>query len=260
MVVMKGRLGLVVILAAGCGRLGFDDQAPTSPPDATGAPDAPTRPDAASLLPCSVTYPGALLCEGFEAADVAWDYTVVDQGTASRTTTRAASGVAALGVTTADVAAVKYARWGRNGVFPALTSGDIYVREWLWLDGATVVTDQLSVLVFGQGTTPFPSANLLLTPGTMTLKVDGVGTPTALEFPRDRWVCVTVHLVIDATAGSAELSLDGTVVASMTGIDTEVAGGYTNLDAGVHYANADQGPAKLWIDEIVADTQPIACD
>ena len=54
--------------------------------------------------------------------------------------------------------------------------------------------------------------------------------------------------------------LDGTVVASMTGIDTLVAGGYTKLDAGVHYANADQDAAKLWIDEIVADTQPIACD
>lgn len=260
MFVMRGRLGLVVILAAGCGRLGFDDQTPASPPDATAAIDAPALPDAAALLPCSVTYPGALLCEGFEAADVMWDYTVIDQGTATRTTTRAASGVAALEVTTTDAAAFKYARWGRNGVFPALTSGDVYVREWLWLDGSTVVTDQLSVLVFGQGVTPFPSANLLLTPGAMTLKVDGAGTPTALEFPRDRWVCVTVHLVIDAVAGSAELSLDGTMVAAVTGIDTDVAGGYTNLDAGVHYATTDQGAATLWIDEIVADTQPIACD
>jgi len=257
---MRGRFGLVIILAAGCGRLGFDDQTSTPATDAAGAPDATVLPDAAARVPCSVAYPGALLCEGFEATDVMWDYTVIDQGTATRTTTRAASGVAALEVTTTDAAAFKYARWGRNAVFPALTSGDVYVREWLWLDGSTVVNDQLSVLVFGQGATPFPSANLLLTPGSMTLRVDGVGTPTALEFPRDRWVCVGIHLVIDATAGSAELSLDGTVVAAMTGIDTEVAGGYTNLDAGVHYANADQGAANLWVDEIVADTQPVACE
>lgn len=260
MALMRGRLGLVIVLAAGCGRLGFDDQATAPRTDAAGATDALERPDAAALLPCSVTYPGALLCEGFEATDVAWDYTVIEQGTVARTMTRAASGVAALEVTTTDAAAFKYARWGRNGVFPALTSGDVYVREWLWLDGSTAVTDQLSVLVFGQGAMPFPSANLLLTPGAMALRVDSVGTPTALEFPRDRWVCVGIHLVIDATAGSSELSLDGTVVASRTGIDTLVAGGFTNLDAGVHYASTTQAAAKLWIDEIVADTQPVACD
>lgn len=246
---MRGRLGLVIVLATGCGRLGFDDQ-----------PTAPTDVAATALVPCSVSYPGALLCEGFEAPDVAWEYAVIDQGTAARATTRAASGAAALEITTTDAAAYKYARWGRNSVFPALTSDDVYVREWLWLDGSTVITDQLSVLVFGQGATPFPSANLLLTPGSMTLLIDGASVPIALAFPHDRWVCVGVHLVIDATAGSAELSLDGAVVGSMTGIDTDVAGGYTNLDAGVHYANVGQGAAKLWIDEIVADTQPIACD
>ncbi len=43
-------------------------------------------------------------------------------------------------------------------------------------------------------------------------------------------------------------------------LDTTVQGGYTNFDAGFHYATPTQPAAKMFIDEIVADTAPIGCN
>jgi len=257
------RLSALWIVAAGCGRFGFDarDDAagsnvlPGDGPRDGAMPDVPA-------FGCEVTRPTALLCEGFESPSVMWDYTTIMNGAVTRTTARSARGAASLDATTDGINDYKYARWGKNNVLPAIMSGDLYVRERMWLSSTTVVNDQLSIMVFGNLASPFPSVNLLLTPGAMTLVVyNGVHiADAATDFPRDRWVCVEVHVLVDATAGAGELFIDGSLVTSGSGLDTTVAGGYTNVDVGVHYATPNQLASEMWIDDVVADTSPIGCN
>lgn len=244
-------------MLAGCGRFGFD----ASPGSSDGAPQPdPDGEPPVLAVGCDVAHPTALICEGFEPVDVAWDYTVIEQGSAVRSTTRAANGVAALEVSTFEVEAFKAARWGKNSALPFLTSGELHVRQYVWLPSTTEVTDQLSILVTGNMVDPFPSSNILLRPGQVHAVTDGTVREAVFEFPRDRWVCVELHLVIGNANGAIAVAIDGTTLISATGIDTQVAGGYSNLDAGVHYATPDQRASQMWIDEVVADTSPIGCN
>ncbi len=189
----------------------------------------------------------------------AWDYTVLDQGTVTQSTTRAYRGMRSLEIQTTGADAYKAARWGKNYVFDEVDSGDMYLRAYYWLTASTVVTDQLSILVVGNGAAPYPSANVLLVPGQMQSNVDGELVVGSFDFPRDRWACLIMHLVVGAS-GSLEVTVDGQQVMARTNFDTRVGGGYTNVDIGVHYATPGQGAAQFWIDEVVIDTSPVTCN
>jgi hypothetical protein len=250
------RLISILAIAAllGCGRFGFaqmDPDASTTDADADGTD--------ALLVGCDVTHPQALFCDGFEGSGMGpWDYAVEMDGLSQRVVTRAYRGTASLDNTIIDIDAYKAARWGKNAVFPGVNSGDIYMRAFYWLPSTTIVTDQLSILVTANGAPPYPSAFVLLTPGMISV-VDTTTATAALDFPRDRWTCVELHIAV-GTSGGADVNVDGTQVVTHSGVDTTVAGGYTNLDVGVHYATPAQGPAEVWVDEVVADYAPIGCN
>jgi hypothetical protein len=245
---------VVILVLAGCGRIGFGTSGDDEPPAGTErAIDGTPR------VGCDVLHPGALLCEGFESPSAAWDYTIINQGSAARSTARALQGNASLEAKTFDVTQYKDARWGLNGVLPEITSGDFWIREWYWLETSTTVTDQLSILVTGNFADPYPSTNVVLMPGLLNVNVNGDSHIIAYNFPRGRWVCVELHLDVGA-AGRVELAIDGASVLNVPNVDTRVAGGYTNIDAGVHYATPDQTPAHMFVDEIVAKTSAIGCD
>lgn len=253
------RAVVYALFLAGCGRIGF----PTGGDDITG--DGGPTGDAASgdsgpLLDCTMTYPGARFCSTFEEPDMGgWDYTVLDEGTAALSTARAYRGAQSLEIRTTGADAYKSARWGKNYVFDEVAVGDIYIRGYYWIESSTVVTDQLSIMVTGNADPPYPSANVMLVPGGMHSNVDGENVSAAFEFPRDRWTCLLMHLVVGAN-GSLEVFVDATRVLSRTGFDTRVAGGYTNVDEGVHYATPAQAPAHFYVDEVVVDTSPVTCD
>jgi hypothetical protein len=259
--VLSLRWLFTLALALGaCGRFQFEaldarvDDAATD----DAADDDAAGPDAA-LLDCTQTHPTAVFCDGFEASDMGpWDYTILERGTAVRTTTRAYRGAASLAVTTDGSNNYKSARWG--AFLPPATTGDLYVRSYQWLPSATTIAGQMSLLVTGNSAPPYPSTSVRLEPGQLVVQVDTVGpvqTPGA--FPRDRWVCVQLHIAIGAT-GSVSLRLDGDLVVDTGTLDTRVTGGYTHIDVGVHYATNTQPQVEMWIDEVVVDTVPIACN
>jgi hypothetical protein len=246
-----------LLLLIACGRIGFGSGELASdgtPPDIT----VPTGDSAQPLVQsCKTSHSNALLCEGFES-DTEWDYKVQDFGTAVRSSDGGAQGGASLRVQIDTVDEYKAARWGKNGVLSSLSSGELHLREYVWLSGD--VTDQLSIMVTGNLLPPYPSANVLLVPGQVHAVVEGSSIPADFEFPHDRWVCVELHLGIDGSAGSISVDVDGSKVVGATGIDTAVDNGYTNIDAGFHYATPSQTAATMFVDEVVADTTPIGCD
>jgi hypothetical protein len=243
-----------------CGRVQFealdarvDDAARDDAADGDAA-----GPDAA-LLDCTQTHPSAVFCDGFEDSGMGpWDYTVLEFGTATRTTARAYRGAASLAVTTDGSSNYKFARWGT--FLPPATTGDLYIRSYQWLSSATTIVGQTSLLVTGNSTPPYPSTSFRLEPGKLVVQVETTGifeSPGA--FPRDRWVCVQLHISIGAT-GSVSLHHDGTSVVESGPFDTRVTGGYSYLDVGVHYAMDTQPQVAMWIDEVVVDTVPVACN
>lgn len=207
-----------------------------------------------------MTYPSALLCSTFEEPGMGpWDYSVIDQGSVGLSTARAYRGAHSLEIQTNGTDNYKSARWGINYVLDEVDSGDFYIRAYYWLDSSTVVTDQLSILVVGNAVDPYPSSNVLLVPGQIHSNVDGISVIAPYEFPRDRWTCLVMHLTVGAN-GALDILVDGARALSRFNFDTRVAGGYTNVDVGVHYATPGQAESHFWVDEVVVDSQPVACD
>jgi hypothetical protein len=249
-------LWLACVLAiSGC-RFGFDE----ADRDASGSAVGDGQGDGA-LLDCTMTHPTALFCDGFEGATMApWDYQVVQSGTVQKTTGRAYRGSQALAITSDNSGNTKFARWGHILSAP-ITTGDIYLRVYYWMTSGTNITDVLGILVAGNGISPFPSTILGLRPGELTITPNGNVFPFTTDFPRDRWVCVEMHVSISSTIGFAEVTFDGTPNLNFRSASTNTdVGGYTNIEVGVQYANPLQDAVAMWADEVVFDTAPLGCN
>ncbi len=252
------------VLAA-CGRLGFEavgsgsgDGGIRPPVDSMVNGDAP---DSAALFDCKMSHPTAMFCDGFEAPlDEVYSYSIIDNGRAEATTTRAYRGTKALEVETFDIAEYKSARWGV--FYPSeISTGDLYLRAYYWISSTTEITEQASILSSGYGVDPYPSTFVLLTPGTLTLvSTEGTNTPFTVELPRDQWTCIELRITIEASAGTAAIAIDGLGTLTSVSTDTLPGAGYSGVDIGIHYATPNQAPVHMWIDEVIADIAPIGCD
>jgi hypothetical protein len=250
------RLSFLLALTA-CGRLHFDDVTR----DASGDGRVGDR-DIVLDGPgtdCHVNHSTAIFCDGFEDGMTPWTYTTITFGTAGATTTRAWGGTHALEAHSDNSANIKYARWGKILASP-ITTGEIYVRQYMWLPSSVTIDGQASLLVTGNGQSPFPSTFFMLEPSMLTISTDVAPYNFPDTLPRDRWVCMEMQIHIDPSAGFVRVTFDGGSAIQTPLTDTDVAGGYTNVDAGIHYANEVQSPGSLWIDDIVLDTSPIGCN
>lgn len=248
---------------AGCGRFGFGRSGDETS-DAPASGDADGKTGDGALLDCTMTHPSALFCDGFETVTSPpmppWDYAVIQDAVVQQTTARAYRGAAALESITAATANTKYARWG-HFLPAAISSGELYLRSYQWLASTSTITEQVSILVTGNGQSPFPATFAVLAPNEIWLIVNGTQFVFSnAAFPTDRWVCVQLHIHIDATAGTADLRFDSDPPFTSGATNTLVAGGYTQVEAGVHYASSAQTPVTMYVDEFVADTSPIGCN
>jgi hypothetical protein len=260
---------LAVLIAcsalAACGRFGFDSGRGSGDGDGGIRPpiDSMTNgdaPDSAALFNCKMSHPTALFCDGFEAPlNETYAYSILDNGRAEATTTRAYRGSRALEVETLAINEFKSARWGM--FFPSMiASGDLYIRAYYWISAGTQITDHASILTTGYGVAPYPSAYVLLTPGEITLQSDGNSFTFTRGFPREQWTCLELHIAVDATNGQVDLNVDGIAAMTTPPTDTLAGQGYTGLDIGLHYATPAQAPVEMWIDELVVDVAPIGCN
>jgi hypothetical protein len=247
------------LIMAGCGRLGFDpgEIANDASHDANhdDAQSELAAEDAASddaVVDACAGRAGAIFCDGFEASTLdAW---FAATGNPTLQTTLVHGGSGAMLATSDD----SHQPANVRTQFSPLPSGSIHARGWFYFpsgyalekfevlslngtnDNVTVLVDQGELRVFSAA-----SPGTTITTGTST--------------PRDRWICLEVHVGISGTAGSVTLDLDGMSIGTETGINTLPGGGYGELVTGLNFVFATQPPATLYVDDVVVGTQPIGC-
>jgi hypothetical protein len=234
-------------------------------PDA--APPIDAHLDAPSAEPaCDVTYPDAIFCDGFE-----WDYPlergawgwefVVDGSLETTEDPPAAVGMRSLrstigGRNHAAALGVIFAR--------SVLEGDLWIRGYFRI-GADVEVGVLSLAYVTSVDLAIGIALQLHAGGNVGAWLGTIEPPdyltTTAPFPRDRWVCLQLHIVVDDIAGAVELFVDDTMVGSRTGMDSVplARGGLGAMVAGIEYAGIGQGAGVVHSDDIVVGTTRVPC-
>lgn len=163
---------------------------------------------------------------------------------------------------------------------PGITSGDIYMRAHVYVpsllgDGRELVMGHASVIHIGTHrgvyiqeraigfNIDFDRAAAYV--GTSVGRIDPRPPEDETDdrpmFPRDRWVCVQVHVNIDPVSGSIATYLDGdsTPATERAGIDTLASLPYRHFGVGLGYTDNMDNGAVLYIDDVAFSRSPIAC-
>lgn len=209
--------------------------------------------------------PGVIFCNGFEEAQPwtpnLWSYeNVTHGGTEERTTTRTYGGSAAVNFATNDnsretAARIAYKRLG------AMMSGEIWLRYYYYLPSSVTINPYFSAGVMSEQGAPYQGFSLLIYPSSLQIESALIGSqPVTFTFPRNRWVCVEHHAVVDPSTGYFEIYVDGDFKVKTGKGNTVPGGGWTNAEVGIHYVGEGQGPVSVWVDNVVASTTRYGCD
>lgn len=275
------RLGIastiVALLASGCGRLGYDASAELDAAGHDAGPIDAGSPDAgpidaqvgdagtgdagtgdAGTPPCPA---GSIFCDGYEDPALgAWAYSVERGGTAERTTERRRSGEASLRCT-ADGPMTKEARYSTTAP-GAMRTGELWVRAHYFVPTTVTLVSGMSVVSLSEREPPYQGAHVFLDADSVDL-VDAIGSARVAgdrPFPRDRWVCLELHALLDETAGALEVYVDGALVAQRSGIDTVPTRGVEIAEIGIHYASVEQLGLELYVDDVAIAPTRTGCD
>jgi hypothetical protein len=234
---LRVALGVASVAALGCGRIGFDEGV------------------AGDTTVCD-ELPSLLFCEDFEAqlalttTEATPPSFVVADGSLPYRGLRSLHGHTTRSLEPA---------WIIGGPLPAVMSGELHARWYLYVPAEPVEIIMASVHLLEQ---PAPNHGVDFSITTTEVHISCteaamVGVATQ-PFPRDRWACVQLRIVIDDVAGSVETFVDGVPSAALFGVDTLPAAGYKNVHAGLFAGGT--APMDSWTDELVIATTPIACD
>ena len=202
----------------------------------------------------------ALFCDGFEDPTFSrWSFKVLSNGTLTRSTTRSRTGAGSLRATTGAASAGTAARYATE-VLARQMSGEIWLRYYYYLPSSTLVNTFFSAGVVSEISPPYDGFALIVHATRVDIAALGITYTGTLQFPRDRWTCVELHVQIDPTAGIYEAYLDGMLAVRSSPTDTLPADGYTSAEVGVHYADVAQGPLDVYVDDVVVANTRIACD
>jgi hypothetical protein len=207
----------------------------------------------------------ALVCSGFERADVAadWSDTVIEEaGELERSTTRVHSGEGSLHATSRAMqsVAVVVAR------FSPVRSGTLYFRAYLYVPSG-LPTETMNVLFIGSRPDPDPDQNPFV--GLDLNIVDGVlqsyspqaepkrQTGTAM-ITRDRWFCLRAEIGIGSHAEVA-LFVDDGLALRATGVNSLADSGVSMMRAGVDWSSSQDAFFELYLDDVVLDTRRVTC-
>ena len=204
--------------------------------------------------------PGVLFCDSFEDPSFKrWAYTVTHNGTLTLTTDQAHTGATSLHAVTGPPASLTEARRATD-VLDHQKSGHAWMRFYNWVPGTVVVTEHFAVAVMGEVEVPWHGYELRILPNGIDINSTPGVYPSAKTFPRDRWVCVELHVYIHPSAGFYEAYLDGDLVLTSTPpANTLPAMGLTVAEVGVKYAPQNQDSVEVYVDDVAVATTRIPC-
>ena len=205
----------------------------------------------------------ALFCDGYDDPMLKnWPLKLQMNGSGMHITKdpKPYSGEGALRATTGAPGPTNYVRYGAN-VFDHQKSGDIWLRYFQYIPSSTMITASFSSAAIGELESPNFSVYLLIRPDGVDVSTGSAFYRSAIVFPRDKWVCVELHVEIDDTAGAYEAYLDGTrIVRTGMPTDTLPTNGYSTFDVGIHATASNQGPVEVFVDDVVAGPVQVGCD
>jgi hypothetical protein len=277
---MKWVVAVALTLAlSGCGRVRYDALAEA--PDGGGeATDAATDAGLAAPMDSGRTIeadggvvveadagppssrcgelPEAIFCDGFESGDVAGFRSEVGRGTLEVVSDETFLGDRALRAT---ASAGAYAYLARD--IAPISAGEIFARMYVRVPSGTPIdpSDYVQLLRIGRESDPGHVHTLAQAGDIPVLWPEGAPFAATMAFARDRWLCVTVHLVMDAAAGSAELAIDGTPYVRAEGIPiVSRAMGFDEVSVGLVTTGLAQPEISVWFDEVALATTALPCD
>lgn len=245
----------MLLVAAGCGRLGFGSAA--LDPDATDV-DAGDR-DAASdgLDATDANACASMFCDGFEDPSFsAWSGVAVQTGSsADRDASFGFIGASLHVISPVGTSlAARYA-----DVFPPVPPTNQWVRLYIYaasgmeLDAEPIeltnaAIDYQIVFALYDSDTDIHAHNL----------AGGFSVLSGSAPPRDTWVCYELHVNIGAN-GAVELYRDGALLVAQPGIDTRPpVGGLPRLRVGIP-SKPTSLSENIFVDEVAAGTTRIGC-
>jgi hypothetical protein len=211
---------------------------------------------------CGGAHAGAIVCTGFEAKDLAsdWTQTVVENaGVIERSTVRAHTGRGSLHASSTARASVGVAAKD----FPPLRSGDLYLRAYLFVP-ANLPTETMNIFFLGDdpnpGPGPFKGLDINLESGAVQVYSPQSRRETgSLMIPRQRWFCFRAHIAISADHGVVQAFVDDKPALEATDFVTLPAAGVHLLRAGVDWSSGQDAFFEIFIDDLVLDTKPVSC-
>jgi hypothetical protein len=230
--------------------------------DAGDAGDAAAN---AGTSECTGAHAGALVCSGFETDPLAdeWpDTSVSTDATLERTTLRAHSGTASLHAMSA--AADSIAVIARS--FPALTSGELWFRAYLFVP-ANLPTQTMNLFFVGEEPSPNPpepflgidfnleaGATQLYSPQWTPMRTTG-----ELVIPRDRWFCFRARVAISDSDGAVSVHVDDQLAVETSGVDTLPPEGVRRFRGGIDWSSQQDAFFEVFMDDLVLDTKEVSC-
>jgi hypothetical protein len=224
-------------------------------PDAGAADSGPP-----TVYPGCPEQAGVLFCDGFEDPGFSrWGYPVSHNGALERTTARKRTGMASLLATTNGPSALSEARRAAV-VLDHQMSGDAWLRFYNYVPSSVTVNQHFSVGIISETAMPYDGFELRILPSGVDINSSSGVFPGVRSFPRDRWVCVELHVLIDPAKGRFEAFLDGLPAVQSSEVKTLPADGMSVAEIGIHYAGANQGPVQVYVDDVAIARFRVGCD
>lgn len=248
---------------AGAGAGGDDADAGGIPYDAgMSVPDAGAAdsgmPVVYELCP---EMPGMLFCSGFEEAGARWTSFKSTNGSTTPLTTLPRTDEYSLVTVTYGPAALSEARW-TSEVLNKQKSGEAWMRFYNFIPSSVTVNEYFSVGFMSESAAPYDGFEFRVLPAGVDINAPGgaIAGIANVTFPRNAWVCVEMHVVIDDNAGFYEAYLNGTLAVKSGTRDTLPADGYTAAQIGIHYAGPNQNMVQVFVDDVVIARSRIGCN
>jgi len=222
-----------------------------SVPDADGG--APSTPPACDQ---------GVFCSGFESPLLEeWDRIPKLNGTANLQSSVVHAGQGALSAAASPPTGAAFV--SKTGLGP-YWSGSFHTRAYYFVPSSAA---GLSLALMSIDPTPLVMADgitLLATADGFGISVNSAEGPALYSgktaVPFDRWFCLELELQLSDTKGVATIRLDGSAEDVATDIDTLPLLGVTQVSVGIALAQASASKARVFVDDFVADTNPIGCD